>query len=321
MKAKFLVAALVTSCALNIVGLVYLILFQNLSHHYKMMHRERNQMAQNLTSIRASHVVAEAIESGTIVQRSFNSLADGTEDSYAYMPPATSGRLDNILLVYLHGMGSNYLEPFSCPPQNTIAQALASKYPDACLMAPSYRKSASWASDEAMSDITQNVRAMLQQYPFAHIVLSGTSMGGCTALLYATYCPPDIKAKLAGIISAEGAGDLAKLSDATDNRSVKAAIRAALGGTDQQVPNAYKKRSFLPNIDKLSKDCPVAIISASADAIVPAKLQEDLREALQKHGNPTKFISVDGGHGVAPADLYMNALDFIMQSQKPGSNN
>lgn len=311
MKAKILAAALVVSCAFNIVGLVFVVRFFKLSNHYRSVKRERNLVVGNLSAVRASNVLSDATEQGQVLRRTFNSVLDGNEDVYAFMPPADRGNLNNILIVYLHGMGSNYLEPFACPLQQTIAQAVAQRYPDACLLSPSYRKEASWGSDAAMSDITQNIRALLQQYPLKRIIFMGTSMGGCTVLTYATQCPPDIKAKLCGIASIEGAGDLAELSTATGSRAVKAAIIGALGGTVQQAPAMYKRKSFLPNIAQLSATLPLAIVSAKSDNIVPPQLQRELVAALKQHGNPVKLITVDGGHGAPAASVYMDALDFV----------
>src|SRR6202030_38276 len=97
----------------------------------------------------------------------------------------------------------------------------------------------SWGSEAAMSDITQNIREVLQQFPIKNIILTGTSMGGCMVLTYATQAPPDIKEKLRGIVSVEGAGDLAKLYDKTANAHVKMALAAMMGGSPPQAQAEY----------------------------------------------------------------------------------
>jgi pimeloyl-ACP methyl ester carboxylesterase len=311
-KTKILAGLLTVSVLLNIAGLVFFIAYLKTAGTLKTVKRERALMAQNLTAVRAEGLVTEALESGQVVRRTFCSLVDGQEDWYALMPPAVPGKLDNTLVVYLHGMGSTYLEPFTCPQGTTIAQAISNKYPDVCLLSCNYRKESSWGSDEAMSDITQNIRAVLQQFPIKRIVLMGTSMGGCTVLSYAVQAPADIKEKLAGIVSVEGAGSLKKLYDLTDNRTVKGAIAAAMGGTYENAAAMYQRKSFLPNITGLPKSVRVAIVSARLDHIVPPALQDDLLAALQSRHYRAKLLPVDAAHGAPPAPVYVKALDFAI---------
>ena len=314
MKVKVLACLLGLSIMFNIAGLVFFIAFMKTAGNLKSMKRERNIMAQNLTAVRAQNVITDEVDSGQVVRRKFASLADGQEDWYALMPPTISGRMDNTLVVYLHGMGSTYLEPFTCPEGQPIAQAIAMRYPDVCLLSCNYRKEASWGTDLAMSDITQNIREVMQQYPIKRIVLMGTSMGGCTVLTYATQAPSDIKEKLAGIVSVEGAGSLKALYEMSENDSVKAAIAGSLGGTYSQVPAVYERKSFLPNINGLPKSVHVAIVSAKADHIVPPPLQEQIRDALDAGHYPAKMISIEAGHGAPPAPIYVQALEFALGS-------
>lgn len=163
-----------------------------------------------------------------------------------------------------------------------------------------------------MSDITQNIRAVWQKFPFKRIVLMGTSMGGCTALTYAAQAPDDIKQKIQGIVSVEGAGDLSRLYDLTDNTTVKAALASIMGGDPKHAPEQFKHKSFIPNSGGLPNAVRVAVISAQKDNIVPPQLQQELVDALNKHHTPVKLISVDGGHGAPPASFYVQGLDFAL---------
>ncbi|HEY9792038.1 MAG TPA: prolyl oligopeptidase family serine peptidase [Candidatus Obscuribacterales bacterium] len=311
MKIKVLTGLLALSLLLNIAGLVFFISFMGQQGKLRTLKRENRAMAQNLTVVRAANVVDDALESGKVVKHTFASLVDGREDWYALCLPSRPS-MDNTLIVYLHGMGNNPLEPFEYPSGTPAAQAITGKFPDVCLLSCDYREKSSWGSDAAMSDITQNVREIMQQLPIKRIVLMGTSMGACTVLTYATVAPIDIRKKLVGIVSVEGAGNLKDLYHATQNAEVNMALTAAMGGDPKTAGAEYERRSFIPNADKLPQDVRVAIVSAQHDRIVPPALQQQIVDELNKLSVPVKLISVESGHGMAPAPAYIEGLQFAL---------
>lgn len=276
------------------------------------MRKERDVITHNLSSARANSVLADDIDGSHLIKRTFQSHVDGIEDWYALMPPSTSGRLDNTLVVYLHGMGSSFIEPFIYPAGETISHALISKYANVCLLSCNYRKETSWGNDAALADITQNIRHIVNQYPFKRIVLMGTSMGGYSVLNYAAVAPNDIKEKLCGIVSVEGAGDLKELSTISQNASVPAAIIASMGGTPEQQPANYEKRNFFQNLSGLPKTVRIAVVSAKEDTIVPAELQRKLVQTLEGEHYAVKLFEVEGRHGVPPAPIYLQGLEFAL---------
>jgi dienelactone hydrolase len=314
MKTKLLATALTISVILNILAIVFISCYLPAQHkRYKALKRERNQYAQSLSAVKAATVANEGLESGRFIKQSFVSQADGQEDQYALMQPRVGGAQADTLVVYLHGMGSNMLEPFVTPAgEQVIAQAISNKYPNAVLLSCSYRREASWGSDLAMADISQNIRDILQQFSIKRIVLMGTSMGGCTVLTYATSAPADIKDKISGIVSVEGAGSLNELFTATNNAHVRFALVLAMGGTYKQVPAAYEHKSFLPNIGSLPANVRVAVVSANHDRVVPPHLQQQIVTALEQRNIPTKLISIDASHGAPPARIYLQGLDFAL---------
>jgi homoserine acetyltransferase len=210
-------------------------------------------------------------------------------------------------------MGSNNLEPFVAPHATTVANTVCQLDPSFMLLSCNYRKDASWGSKPAMSDITQNIRAVCQEYPVGRIILVGTSMGGCTVLTYAATAPEDIKGKIAGIVSVESAGDLIKLHDQTDNSTVRLTLEAMMGGSPEFAKANYEERSFLPNISGLPKSVKVAVISAKEDNIVPPSLQRDVVSSLEKQGNAVKLIEVDDSHGVPESKFYQEGMQFVIQ--------
>ncbi len=319
MKVKILATLLTVSVLFNVAGLVFFICFLKQNKSYRNLKHERNQMAQSLSAVRAATIADDGMSAGQIVRRTFTSLADGTEDVYGLMPALSSnGAQGQTLVVYLHGMGSNHLEPFIYPFGQPIAQAIQNKYPNVSILSCSYRRDASWGNDLAIADINQNIRQILQEFPIKRIILMGTSMGGCTVLTYAATAPADIKEKIQGVVSVEGAGDLKQLYDTSQNLSVRVAMIAALGGTYEEVPGMYQRKSFLTNIKGLNPGVKVAVVSATLDKIMPPRLQQSIAEALEHEGRPVKMISVEAGHGAPPAPIYIEGLDFAMSDSVAG---
>lgn len=304
---------LVVSLLLNVAGLVFFISFLNLSGHYRAVKRERNQMEHILNVIKSAAMMPGESPGSQVYRRSFISEVDGEPDCFGVIPPGSSASYKDLtLVVYLHGMGSSYVEPFVGPVEEPVAEAVTAKVPSIVFLSVSYRKQASWGSDNALADISQNIREVSAQFPVRHIVMMGTSMGGCISLTYAEQAPPDIKGKICGIVSVESAGDLSSLYDTSENIAVREALVAAFGGTPAQASDAYRRRSFLGNLDLLSPKTAVAVVSARSDSIVPPQLQKNIAEELGKRNVPVKLIEVDGGHRMPAAQVYLEALDFVM---------
>lgn len=286
--------------------------FFKLKSSYHQALKEKQRIEQNLAGVQAAAVPVETVGSQLVSKRTFMSHIDGVEDYYAVLSPSVSGRLDNTLIVYFHGMGSNYMEPFVYPEGNSIATAISKRYANVCLLSCNYRKEASWGRDEAISDITQNIRELMQQYPIKRIVLMGTSMGGCVALSYGTDAPPDVKEKLAGIVSVEGAGDLNLLKNSTRIQSVKQAIETAMGGSYESRTAEYQRKSFIPNASKLPQGTRVAVVSAKQDQIVPPELQAQIVAELERFKYPALRIDVDAEHGIPETAAYIKGLEFTL---------
>ncbi len=208
-------------------------------------------------------------------------------------------------------MGSNYLEPFVAPHGDPIADGIMRRSPSVVFLSCSYRNHASWGNDPALSDITQNIREICQQYPIRKIVLMGTSMGGCIALTYAELAPPDIKDLLAGVVSVESAGDLAQLYHESKHTGIPNAMLFAFGGTPEQVPERYDRRSFIKNLDHLPKTVRVVEISAKDDELVPPRFQHAIVDALRAKNYAVQLIEVDGGHGAPPSEFYVRGFDYV----------
>lgn len=314
MKVKILVAILVLSTLLNAAGIVFFILFLNERGHYKTAKKDRARLQASLSLVQSGNMMNQALSSESVQKRSFVSLLDGQVDTYAFQAPrqVLSGSLDYVLLVYLHGMGSNHLEPFVTPGGQSLAETLSRSNTRLAILSPSYRKESSWGNDLAISDLVQNIRELMQEYPFKSIVLMGTSMGGCVSLNFAATAPEDIKNKIIGVACIEGAGDLKELFYRTKTDAVRQAMMIAFGGDPKSAARIFEHKSFLTNLDKLSSKCRIYVLSAKNDRVVPPDLQKSLFNSLNSRSIVSRLDEIDASHEAPPVDYYLRGLRFLM---------
>lgn len=318
LKVKWLAVLLIASVLLNIAGIVFFILFLGSRGSLRSAKREKVALERQLAVMRSSTVIGDALLSDKILRRTFASHADGQMDTYAFQPPSyIAGTKEYPLVVYLHGMGSNYLEPFVTPNEQTIADAISRKDPSVGILSCNYRKDASWGSDAAYSDIAQNIRLVQQEFPFNKIVLVGTSMGACTALTFAATAPKDIQEKIVGVVAMEGAGDLAKLYYETSHKGIAPAMICAFGGRPDMIPDVYKRKSFLFNLQSVPPGMRFYLLGAKQDRIVPYSFQEEIQRQLEETKHVVKLEGIEGQHGVPPVAEYVKGVDFVLS--KPGS--
>lgn len=310
MQFKILLSLLLISLAANGGSILFLVLVANQSHHLSQLKKQKNEIAHQLNLVQASAAskLSEYLLPTIVSRRVFMSHLDNREDCLGVSPPDPSPSPGgNTLIVYLHGLGGSYLEPFiyGNPP---IGIALLNHCPGAIVLGCSYRREGSFGNDAALFDITQNIRQLIQQYPIKKIILFGESMGGMTVLNYGATAPADVQAKLAGIVSVEGTGDLAKLYDET-----LPGVRVAMDkvyGSPKQNPSVYLNKSFNHNVHRLPPRVKVAIVSAIKDRVVPPNLQLDIIAALKSNNNPNILIPFDSGHGFPPNSMAFQAFDF-----------
>lgn len=310
MRKRVLLALLVVSCLLNAAGITFFVLFLNSESHNKSLKRNFKRQLTDLEIVRAE--ANQANSSAILSRRMFISQFDGTPDSFAVAPPFLLLPTKAVtLVVYLHGQNSNYFEPFETGKGKCLAETVIGRN-NTVLVSCNYRPPASWGNDAAISDITQNVREMCQEYPVTRIAIMGTSMGGSIGPTYAAIAPPDIKEKIVGVVSVEGAGNLANLFNQTTMQSVKDAMTISFGGTPEAQPQAYASKSFLTHIDELPKSVRFAIVTAGKDKVVPPPLQREMIDALEKANIPCKVIELDIHHEAPPMDTYNHALDYVL---------
>lgn len=242
--------------------------------------------------------VAESSETHDVV---FLSKLDGTEQRYVLvLPDGFDSQATFSLLIALHGHGSDRWQFVKDGRDECrAARDVAAKH-RMIYVSPDYRAKTSWMGPAAEADVLQILEELRSKYRIDKVVISGGSMGGTAALTFAALHPD----KVDGVVSMNGTANLVEYAFFQD------AIAASFGGSKQDKPDEYRKRSAELNADKLTM--PIAITTGGKDKLVPPDSVLRLAEALKKQNRPVKSIhKPDGGHDTKYAEA-TEAFEFVL---------
>ncbi len=226
---------------------------------------------------------------------------DGTEQKYVVMTPQGFA-FDKpfSVLIALHGHGSDRwqfvrLARDECRATRDVAAANGM-----ILVSPDYRAATSWMGPAAEADVAQILQTLKKHFQVERVILCGGSMGGTGALTFSALHPELID----GVVSLNGTANL------VDYQQFQEAIAASFGGSKQEVPEEYRKRSaeFFPKLFTM----PVAATTGGQDKLVPADSVLRLLKEVGKHNS--KVLSIhrpDGGHSTNYDDT-KKALTFVI---------
>ncbi len=249
------------------------------------------------------------LAAATIEERAFIAACDGSEQKYVVViPDGFQPDKPLSVLIALHGHGSDRWqfvrqERGECRAVRDVAAANGS-----LLVSPDYRAKTSWMGPKAEADVVQIIDSIKQQFQVERIILCGGSMGGTGALTFAALHPDLID----GVVSLNGTANLVEYERFLD------AIAESYGGTKQQVPDEYRRRSaeFFPERFTM----PLAAATGGADDVVPADSVLRLIESLQ--GRNEHVLSLhrpDGGHSTSYEDA-QEALEFVFHATDESSD-
>ena len=320
MKKKLTIALalvlIVASITMNVVLTILLVGAGNKNRHMK---QENSKLLAQVISFGTGQTMSwkskeDFEKKARLYRRDFVSHHDFEPDSYVLSPPVIPPSNNQYtLLVYLHGMGSNYMEPYIMAKKEPIVKSIQESYPGFIFASLSFGKESAWGNEKSVQDINQNISELTHAYPVHNIVLMGSSMGGCVALNYAAIAPAQIRKRITGVVSVESSGDIAKVYTLTKEGVVKLGIMNAMGGSPEQKPDAYRAASLLDHLNEVPRGVKFSIVSARKDKTVPVELQKNLVEELTKNGYENKLFEVDIAHEFPSAATYIEALDFVMQ--------
>ncbi len=206
---------------------------------------------------------------------SFTAASDKSVEKYVLLLPNDfTNETPHSLMIALHGHGSDRWQ-FATGDigQARAARDVALKY-NMIYVSPDYRARTSWMGPKAETDVLQIVEELKVTYRIDRIILVGGSMGASSSLSFAAMHPELIH----GVIAFNGTANHLEYENYQD------AIHASFGGTQQDIPEEYKRRSAEYWPERFTM--PMAITTGGKDTAVPPESSTRLAKIVAKL-NPT----------------------------------
>jgi pimeloyl-ACP methyl ester carboxylesterase len=243
-------------------------------------------------------------ELGPCVDVAFTADADSSSQRYVLRLPADfNAAQPHDLLIALHGHGSDRWQFATSTAWNEcIAVRDFAGSRNMILVCPDYRATTSWMGPLAEKDVVQIIEDFKANYLISRVLICGGSMGGTSSLTFTALHPQMI----------DGVVALNPLANHLEYENFQDAISASYGGSKQQIPAEYKKRSaeYWPERFLV----PVGISTGGQDTIVPPASALRLANLLAKLGRKVKLIHREStGHSTSYADT-MELLAFMADS-------
>ena len=237
------------------------------------------------------------------VDLAFTAACDGsTERVVELLPPDFDPAAPHDLLIALHGHGADRWQFIREARDECRGTREAAARHGAILLSPDYRAPTSWMGPKAEADLVQIIASAKERHRIGRVFVCGGSMGGTGALTFAALHPDLVD----GVCALNGTANLVEYGRFLD------AIAASFGGTKEEVPEEYRKRSAELHAESLTM--PVALTTGGRDDIVPPESVLRLHGTLKSLGRPVLLLHrPDRGHDTDLADTTA-ALDFLFFS-------
>ena len=240
-------------------------------------------------------------ELGPAIDVGFVAKVDGTEQRYVIQrPKGFQADKPYSLLIALHGHGSDRWQFVNNERDECrAARDAAAKY-QMLYVSPDYRAKTSWLGPAAEADLLQIIDDLHQQFRIDKIVVCGGSMGGTSALAFATLHPEIVD----GVVSLNGTSNL------LEYEGFSREIAESFGGSKVDVPDVYRARSAELFPDRLVM--PMALTTGGRDTVVPSDSTLRLSALLKQRGTPLNQIHrPEGGHETSYQDA-TQAMQFVL---------
>ncbi|WP_406694265.1 alpha/beta fold hydrolase [Singulisphaera sp. Ch08] len=242
-----------------------------------------------------------AINAAETVDVAFSARLDGSEQRYVIvMPDGFQPTAQVSVLIALHGHGSDRWQFVKNGRDECRAARDAAAKRRMIFVSPDYRGTTSWMGPTAEADLVQIIEDLRRQFRVGKLVISGGSMGGTAALTFASLHPDLID----GVVSMNGTANLVEYNGFPD------AISASFGGSKQDRPDEYRKRSAELAAEKLTM--PISVTTGGRDTIVPPDSVLRLARQLREKNRAVRLIhKPEGEHATNYADA-AEAFDFVL---------
>ncbi len=231
----------------------------------------------------------------------FKANFDRSEQRYVLLLPADyqEGQPRD-LVIALHGHGSDRWQ-FATNERGECKGARdAAAAHGLIFVSPDYRAKTSWMGPAAEADLVQLIKKLKSKYKSNRVVLCGGSMGATAALTF-TALHPDL---VEGVVALNGTANHLEYENFQD------AIGESFGGTKQEVPEQYYRRSaeYWP----LQFTMPVALTTSGQDTAVPPGSVMRLADILKKLNPQVLHLHrPEAGHETSYDDT-VEAMNFVL---------
>jgi dipeptidyl aminopeptidase/acylaminoacyl peptidase len=233
---------------------------------------------------------------------SFKAKYDHSEQRYVIvLPEGFEPDEPHSLLVALHGHGSDRWQFVKDDRDECRAARDAAARIKAIYVSPDYRAKTSWMGPAAEADVLQILGELRKTYRIDKVVISGGSMGGTAALIFAALHPDEVD----GVVAMNGMANMLEYDQFQD------AISTSYGGSKQEKAAEYRRRS--PELHASKLKMPIAVTTGGKDRLVPPDSVLRLVAALKEAKRPVFSIHrADGGHDTNYADA-TTGFDFVFE--------
>ncbi len=230
----------------------------------------------------------------------FTAKIDESTQKYILMlPEGFDAGKQHSLMIALHGHGSDRWQYInSTYLECKAARDVAIKY-NMIFVSPDYRAKTSWMGPKAEADIVQIIADIKKAYSIDKVILVGASMGGSSSLTF-TALHPDL---IHGVVSLNGTANHLSYEKFQD------AIQVSFGGTKQEIPEEYKRRSAEYWPEKFTM--PMAFTTGGKDTVVPPDSVSRLAAIVAKLNKHSLHIHrPETGHTTSYEDS-VAAYDYV----------
>ncbi|MDP1592073.1 MAG: alpha/beta fold hydrolase [Prosthecobacter sp.] len=232
----------------------------------------------------------------------FRSSLDGTEQRYVELVPSDAApKAGRDVVIALHGHGSDRWQFINQTRGECQGVRDVAARHGLIVVSPDYRARTSWMGPKAEADVVQIIMELKQRHQVGRVFIAGGSMGGTSALIFAALHPELI----AGVCSLNGTANMVEYA------KFQNAIIASYGGTKDQVPDEYKKRSAELWPDRFVM--PVAVTTGGKDDVVPPQSVLRLVEKLQQAKRKVLSIHREAGGHSTNYDYTVTAMEFMLR--------
>jgi len=245
------------------------------------------------------------------LRETYNCSADGSRWPYLVQLPAGE---PSAVLLYLHGHYSDETQGMTVGSYNDAfgklrRECLARGWAYVC----AWYGGNTWMGPYGEAGLADLIGILRARWPNRPVYLSGGSMGGASALIFAVRRPE----LLDGVIARCPASDIrdyyafAKTSANPTLQNIAAAIAIHYQAGGHSLDEELQARSALLNAQRLTM--PVCLSHGSADSVIPIGPTRALVARLRELDRPVLYSEVEGGDHDAPVMQvdWGEVLDFV----------